>query len=607
VLPQPIQFGKYTLFERIGRGGMADVFKGRVQGPAGFERVFVVKRILPHLSDDPQFTRMFIEEAKLSARLNHPNIVQVFELGAVDKEYFIAMEHVKGRDLAETMRTLWARVGPPRPELVAYVGREMCRALAYAHDLIGDDGESLGMIHRDVSPSNVMLSYEGAVKLLDFGIAKALGGEEIEEGNTQRGTLKGKFAYMAPEQTQGNDVDKRIDIFATGIVLHEVLTGRRLFKGENDLQTVERVRVCEVAPPSMHNPLCPPELDGIILRSLARNRDERFQSSSEMADALDDVVHAARFQPTHLAMLMRELFPTDAGGTGITRMPGSMPGSQSRPHSTLRSPTVPPLSIPRSPPPTRPSLPRLGHVPTPPPRRSFLARGSTWGALCLLVLGVGVGAMVNRTSTREVNGSVPASESNGQPKKFSIKVSSIPDGAKIYVYGENRYLGTTDRYLQFEIKDDKRPSLLFRKDGYHDEIKEVNPYSILIQLRPLDSPPRARGEQEKPPEKNPENREKTEEGPGNDSRPVRHAAQGSGPTWVPTSSPPASPSLDQPAIPTATSTTLGASPSRPAPVRINTSPVPTTPHSTSPPARSGRERERSQRLRHDPNQLANPF
>ena len=140
------------LFERIGRGGMADVFKGRVQGPAGFERVFVVKRILPHLCDDPQFTRMFIEEAKLSARLNHPNIVQVFELGAVDKEYFIAMEYVKGRDLAETMRTLWARVGPPRPELVAYVGREMCRALAYAHDLTGDDGEPLGMIHRDVSP-----------------------------------------------------------------------------------------------------------------------------------------------------------------------------------------------------------------------------------------------------------------------------------------------------------------------------------------------------------------------------------------------------------------------------------------------------------------------
>jgi serine/threonine protein kinase len=582
VLPQPIQFGKYTLFERIGRGGMADVFKGRVQGPAGFERVFVVKRILPHLSDDPQFTRMFIEEAKLSARLNHPNIVQVFELGAVDKEYFIAMEYVKGRDLAETMRTLWARVGPPRPELVAYVGREMCRALAYAHDLTGDDGEPLGMIHRDVSPSNVMLSYEGAVKLLDFGIAKALGGSEVEEGNTQRGTLKGKFAYMAPEQTAGNDVDKRIDIFATGIVLHEVLTGRRLFKGENDLQTVERVRQCEVAPPSVHNPLCPPELDGIILRALARNRDERFQTNSEMADALDDVVHAARFQPTHLAMLMRELFPTEAGGTGINRVTGSVPGSQSRPHSTMRSPTVPPLSIPRSPPPSRPSLPRLGHLPTPPPRRSFLARGSTWGAVALVVLGVGVGALVSRsTSTRDLQGTAPA-ESPGLPKKFSIRVSSIPDGAQIYLYGKNKYLGTTDTILTFEIKDDLRPALVFKRDGYHEEWREVNPYSMLVTLRPLE---RRRGDNKA------DNR-------GTPSAPV--------PPQVPAGSP-------TPVAPQGTTmpspSSLGAPPSSPSNqpgsgpiIEPTNAPSPTAP---SAPRSQGRDRKPTRQL--DPNQIADPF
>jgi serine/threonine protein kinase len=579
VLPQPIQFGKYTLFERIGRGGMADVFKGRVQGPAGFERVFVVKRILPHLSDDPQFTRMFIEEAKLSARLNHPNIVQVFELGAVDKEYFIAMEYVKGRDLAETMRTLWARVGPPRPELVAYVGREMCRALAYAHDLTGDDGDLIGMIHRDVSPSNVMLSYEGAVKLLDFGIAKALGGDQVEEGNTQRGTLKGKFAYMAPEQTQGNDVDKRIDIFACGIVLHEVLTGRRLFKGENDLQTVERVRQCEVAPPSVHNPLCPPELDGIILRALARNRDERFQTSSEMADALDDVVHAARFQPTHLAMLMRELFPTDAGGTGISRVTSSVPGSQSRPHSTLRSPTVPPLSVPRSPPPSRPSLPRLGHLPTPPPRRSFLTRGSTWGALALVVLGVGVGALVSRsTSTRDLQGT---SEGASLPKKFSIRVSSIPDGAHIYMYGSNKYMGTTDTILAFETKDDIRPSLLFKKEGYHEEIREVNPYSILVQLRPLEK--RQRGENRGPhvvPLPPPGS---TAPGPATSPQ---QPSSGVSPTAAPPTGMPAPTGPGGPSF-------------------VPTAPAPSAPSSTNPSGRpSPRDRPRPQL---DPNKIANPF
>ncbi len=390
VLPQPIQFGKYMLFERIGRGGMADVFKARVQGPAGFERVFVVKRILPHLSDDPAFTRMFIEEAKMSARLNHPNIVQVFELGSVENEYFISMEYVRGRDLAETMRTLWARIGPPRPELVAYVGREMCRALAYAHDLVADDGSVAGMIHRDISPSNVMLSLEGAVKILDFGIAKALGGESEEEQGTQRGTLKGKFAYMAPEQTTGSQVDRRIDIFATGIVLHEILTGRRLFKGENDLQTIDKVRLCNVPPPSLQNPLCPPELDAIVLRALARNRDDRFGSSSDMADSLDDVVHAARFQPTHLAQLMRDLFPTDIGGerrtsgtgsgsgsggsgsrsgsgNGAARISQAMTGSGSRPGSSgVRSSTVPPVQVPRS---GRSPV----HLPPPQPNVSTLA------------------------------------------------------------------------------------------------------------------------------------------------------------------------------------------------------------------------------------------
>ena len=314
MLAEPISFGKYTLFERIGRGGMADVFKARVQGPAGFERVCVVKRILPHLSDDDGFRKMFVEEAKMSARLNHPNIVQIFDLDNLGGEYFISMEFVQGRDLAEAMRKVWARLGPPRPDIVAYVGREMCRALGYAHQLVDDDGAHLSMIHRDVSPSNVMLSFEGAVKILDFGIAKALRRDAPDEG-TQKGTLKGKFAYMAPEQTRGNRFDHRVDIFATGIVLHEILSGRRLFKGDNDLQTVEKVRQCRVDPPSAFNNLCPPELDAIVLKALSPEPDKRFQNANDMADALDNVVYQTRFQPTHLAQLMRDLFPGEAGST----------------------------------------------------------------------------------------------------------------------------------------------------------------------------------------------------------------------------------------------------------------------------------------------------
>jgi serine/threonine protein kinase len=515
-LPQPIPFGKYTLFERIGRGGMADVFKARIQGPAGFERTFVVKRILPHLSDDPSFTKMFIDEAKIAAKLTHPNIVQVFELGNVDGEYFMSMEYVRGHDLAETMRTLWARVGPPRPELVAYVGREMCRALAYAHEFTSEDGQVLGMIHRDVSPSNVMLSFDGAVKILDFGIAKALGGESADEG-TKSGTLKGKFAYMAPEQTVSNEIDRRIDIFATGIVLHEILTGRRLFKGENDMQTIERVRRCEVLPPSLHNPLCPPQLDQIVLQALARNRDERYQSASEMADALDDVVYASRFQATHLAQTMRVLFPVDVGGdisgaqsgraarlstasvspsrsnTGVSRSGSNV----SKPNPTAtRSPTVPPV-VPQPPitsgsyriPPSRSNI-----TLAPPTVGGFLTRplfGSVpgWVFISGLLL---LGFVVVGGAIWTLRGSNSTSTQNPIPKiRFlDIAFQSTPTGAEVFVVGSNEYLGRTPFRRKVEYRDDRTSFVVFKLPGFLETTKEIRPdWSGEVTLQVQTMPP----------------------------------------------------------------------------------------------------------------------
>jgi len=487
VLPQPIQFGKYTLFERIGRGGMADVFKGRVQGPAGFERVFVVKRILPHLSDDPSFNQMFVEEAKMSARLNHPNIVQVFELGSVEGEYFISMEYVRGRDLAETMRTLWARIGPPRPEVVAYVGREMCRALDYAHNLRNDEGKLMGMIHRDVSPSNVMLSYEGAVKILDFGIAKALGGDNSDEG-THKGTLKGKFAYMAPEQTRGTNVDHRIDVFATGIVLHEILTGRRLFKGENDLQTVEKVRECNVPPPSQQNHMCPPELDAIVMQALAPNPAHRFQSAGEMAEALDDIVHVTRFQPTHLAGLMRDLFPGDApvdaraGSTGSVRVSQQMPASSSRPLSiSTRSPTVPPVTV------TSGSISQPS-VPSPlaesfAPEKPLLKRTGFVLFMFALLLGGGVGGGVwYSQSTKAPSGPTSTGPKSGS---VSIRVDTIPDGAEVVLKKTGAVLCSTPCKAQLKYDPEDPAVLVLRKVGYEDLEREVRPpLGVMASMRP---------------------------------------------------------------------------------------------------------------------------
>jgi serine/threonine protein kinase len=521
-LPQPIPFGKYTLFERIGRGGMADVFKARIQGPAGFERTFVVKRILPHLSDDAAFTKMFIDEAKIAAKLSHPNIVQVFELGSVDGEYFMSMEYVNGHDLAETMRTLWARVGPPWPELVAYVGREMCRALAYAHEFTAEDGQVLRMIHRDVSPSNVMLSYDGAVKILDFGIAKALGSDSAEE-NTRSGTLKGKFAYMAPEQTVSNDIDRRVDIFATGIVLHEILTGRRLFKGENDMQTIERVRRCEVTPPSLFNPLCPPQLDAIVMQALARNRDDRYQSASEMADALDDLVYAARFQSNTLAQTMRSLFPADAGGEGRSQgvgrgshmLTGSVSPSRSStgvshsgqnpssPHSaSLRSTTVPP-AVTRTPvtySAFRPPPTHSGVVSPSPDVAGFMTRpliGSIpgWVAMSvLLLLGfafVGGAIWILRAPG---GGSMAAQNTIPKIQLLDLAFQSSPIGADVYIAGSNEYLGRTPFRRKVEYRDDRSTFVVFRLAGYLETTKEVRPEwagEVILQAAPAQPAPPA--------------------------------------------------------------------------------------------------------------------
>ncbi|MGZ3442730.1 MAG: serine/threonine protein kinase, partial [Polyangia bacterium] len=334
-----IPFGKYHLLERLGRGGMAEVWKAKALGPMGYARKLVVKRILPELACDDEFVRMFVEEARLSASLNHRNIVQVYEFGEVDGEYYLAMEWVHGRDLNTLLRSLKVRRAEPPVELAAYVTREVCRALAHAHALTDEDGQPLRLIHRDVSPSNVMVGFDGSVKLLDFGIAKALA--LASENRTQVGVLKGKFGYMAPEQVDadGGAVDHRADLFVAGVVLWEMLTLRRLFKGANDVQTIGMVRDARVVPPSMHNPLVPPVLDAVCMRALARARAERFADCGEMAAALDDVVHELKFGADAAVRAMRREFPDVREPTQQLTL--EAPAAAERTPS--RSPTPPPV------------------------------------------------------------------------------------------------------------------------------------------------------------------------------------------------------------------------------------------------------------------------
>ena len=297
-----LPFGRYTLLRPIGRGGMAEVWKAKIHGAQNFQRLVVVKRILPHLSSDPEFVRMFTVEAMLSARLNHPNIVQVFEFAEVAGERYLAMEYVHGINLGDLQKRL---KGVPVPVgMAAHLVREICLALGYAHALPDDDGKPLSLIHRDVSPSNVMIGYDGGVKLLDFGVAKALSStDEL----TRTGALKGKVAYMSPEAVDGElSLDGRTDIFAAGVVLYELLTGKRLFKGGDDLRTIALVRACKVEPPSTERPDIPPELDRIVLKSLARNRDQRYERAELLAADLNQLSHDLEWDATRTSLFLKQ-------------------------------------------------------------------------------------------------------------------------------------------------------------------------------------------------------------------------------------------------------------------------------------------------------------
>ncbi|MCK6570423.1 protein kinase [Myxococcota bacterium] len=283
----PLKFGNYYLIERVNIGGMAEVFKGVSYGVEGFERLFAVKRVLPNISEDQEFIEMFIDEAKIAVQLNHANIGQIFELGNAENSYFIAMEFVQGKDL----RALFDRVRKRNERIdipmTCHIVKEVCEALEYAHNKKNERQEALNLVHRDVSPQNIIVSYDGEVKLIDFGIAKAAG----KASKTQAGILKGKFGYMSPEQVRGRPIDRRSDIFSLGVVLFELLTLERCFQGESDFSTLEKVRNVDIRRPASLNRDIPPELERIVLKALSRSPEERYQSAAELQDALQKFLY----------------------------------------------------------------------------------------------------------------------------------------------------------------------------------------------------------------------------------------------------------------------------------------------------------------------------
>jgi serine/threonine-protein kinase len=483
--PRFERYGRYVLVDRLGAGGMAEVFRAVAIGAEQFQRVVVIKRILPHLSDNPSFVHMFIDEATLCGRLSHPNIIQVHEFGKQEGTYFIAMEYVEGRNLAAVLGRMASRAANVPVNVVADVARHACLGLAYAHALTGPDGSPLGIIHRDITPSNVMISYGGAVKLLDFGIARVA--SEARLSSTDAGQVKGKSSYLAPELVRQGPLDGRVDLFSMGIVLHEALTGRRLFKGQNPLQTIKLIQEMPIVPPSKVNAAVPPHLDEIVMRALDRDPNRRFQTALEMAEALESLLLEQRHSSQEIGRFMRGLFEADRAN--------EPPIPYAAIHAFAREPAQAPAAVETS---TGTlafeAWPDVGVAIAARRKRRLLAAGAAMVAL--LALG---GLQLARRARTTVPPAAPAA-ARAPVSTVRISFSSEPPLADVWRVGEAQPLGRTP----FAITVPRGSTELeFRvtKEGFVPGLLKIIPDDdrpTLISLAPAAPPVVARPEPPRP-------------------------------------------------------------------------------------------------------------
>jgi serine/threonine protein kinase len=299
------QFGKYQLLDKIAVGGMAELFRAKLTGVKGFEKLIAIKKILSNLSDEENLVKSFIDEAKLAALLHHENIIQIYDFGSINGEYFIAMEYLFGKDLRTITRMAKKRDLPLSLENILYITSRICAGLDYSHNLKDLQGQPLNIIHRDINPQNILITYDGHVKIIDFGIAKAAS----HNTKTRENLIKGKLAYMSPEQANGLKIDHRSDIFSTGIILYELLAARRMFEGET-LHVLSLVREARYDPPQEVIDRLPAKLNQILCRALAKEPEKRYQSGSEMLADLEECAYELSLRPNSrsFAGYMKKLF-----------------------------------------------------------------------------------------------------------------------------------------------------------------------------------------------------------------------------------------------------------------------------------------------------------
>jgi serine/threonine-protein kinase len=393
-------YGQYVLVRKLAEGGMAEIFLAKLLGADGFERNVVIKRMLSNLSSIPDFVEMFRDEARLAARLSHPNIIQIHELGFIEGCYYICMEYLAGEDFSSTLRQAGKKRQYTPIPITLRVLVDAARGLHYAHDFTNEEGQPLHIVHRDISPSNLYVTYQGQVKVLDFGIAKAAS----RVVQTRTGVVKGKYIYMAPEQAQGKEVDRRADVFSLGVSLYESLTNVRPFARENDLAVLNALLQSDFQPPALLRRDIPPELNAVVLKALALFPQDRYATAADFADAIEQSVKGKIPVATHkeVAEYLRMQFG-DERFAAKTRVPSlatltsqsaqtvSQPPQQVVFASSGTYPTVPPPVPSAAAPKTPQRISSTSVVPPPPGVRAEPAspkRGSG------LLLGVVAGAVL---------------------------------------------------------------------------------------------------------------------------------------------------------------------------------------------------------------------
>ncbi|MBI3541354.1 MAG: PEGA domain-containing protein, partial [Deltaproteobacteria bacterium] len=458
-------FGRYVLIDKLAIGGMAEIYKAKTYGVDGFEKLLAIKRILSHYSADKDFISMLVDEAKLTVLLSHANIVQVFDLGKVSDDYFISMEYIHGTNLRDVIAQ-HGRLDQKFPEEIAvYIVSEMCKGLDYAHRKTDSQGKPLHIVHRDISPQNILISYEGEVKIVDFGIAKAA----MNVSHTMAGILKGKVSYMSPEQALGKPVDHRTDIFSAGVILYEMLTGEKLFSGETQFEVLNQIRTTRVNTLMLPDTISGP-LKAIIAKALTYNVKDRYQSAGDFQLDLTKYLYSSYvdFSPRQLSAILGTLFENE-----IKRKENLPPIDENTKAAVNTKPEHENIVVHGPADKTLAVAPKEVTLPTGVSLRVMKPKGGSKRVLILsgLLLLTVIASVFSYKMFLSKKASHSTEIVSPSEDYGSLQITTIPPGARILINGEDTGLVTPTKITKLNIGDEYQIKLV--KENYSEWSRSI--------------------------------------------------------------------------------------------------------------------------------------